>query len=298
MKLIFENWRKFIKEDIGYFGDSFVEFKKRVDAGEHPLKVARETLQPVGKGSTRIVYGFPDNKTHLLKIVNVEIIGDEEAYPADFRNPMTGFDRKHKVVSNENEADLKMQQKYPNVFPRSYEYADDYSWILTERVKPIGSKQLAEIFNIPEELARLENRHAYRELMEFTIQTIAMYDANPGMRQQAEATLDGMLSEGSTIALDRPEEEPEELQPITTSTGVGVNDTLNNAVNLLRDSHNRTIFRAVKSLGIPPRELTAKNLGISQFGHPHLVILDASLWEYDDAPAKEPVSDSEETFNL
>ena len=291
MKLIFENWRKFIKEDIGYFGDSFVEFKKRVDAGEHPLKVAQETLDYIGKGSTRMVYGFPDNKTHLLKIVNVEIIGDEEAYPADYRNPMTGFDRRHKVVSNENEADLKMQQKYPNVFPRSYEYADDYSWILTERVKPIDSKQLAEIFNIPEELTRLENRHAYRELMEYAIQTIAMYDANPGMRQQAEATLDGMLSEGSTIALDRPEEEPQEQQP---STG----HVLNNVVNLLRDSHNRAIFRAVKSLGIPPRELTAKNLGISQFGHPHLVILDASLWEYDDAPSQAPLSDSEETFNL
>ena len=291
MKLIFENWRKFIKEDIGYFGDSFVEFKKRVDAGEHPLKVAQETLDYIGKGSTRMVYGFPDNKTHLLKIVNVEIIGDEEAYPADYRNPMTGFDRRHKVVSNENEADLKMQQKYPNVFPRSYEYADDYSWILTERVKPIDSKQLAEIFNIPEELTRLENRHAYRELMEYAIQTIAMYDANPGMRQQAEATLDGMLSEGSTIALDRPEEEPQEQQP---STG----HVLNNVVNLLRDSHNRAIFRAVKSLGIPPRELTAKNLGISQFGHPHLVILDASLWEYDNKPSQAPVSDSEETFNL
>ena len=35
MKLILENWRKFIKEDIGYFGNSFVEFKNRVDAGEH-----------------------------------------------------------------------------------------------------------------------------------------------------------------------------------------------------------------------------------------------------------------------
>ena len=75
MKLLFETWRRFLKEDIGYFGELFVEFKNRVDAGEHPLKVAREILQPIGIGSTRVVFGFPDNKTHLLKIVNVEIIG-------------------------------------------------------------------------------------------------------------------------------------------------------------------------------------------------------------------------------
>ena len=89
MKLLFENWRRFLKEDIGYFGESFVEFKRRTESGEHPLKVANEMLDFVGKGSTRMVFGFPDNKTHLLKIINVETIGDEEAYAEDFVNPMT-----------------------------------------------------------------------------------------------------------------------------------------------------------------------------------------------------------------
>ena len=161
MKLLFESWRRFLKEDIGYFGESFVEFKRRTDAGEHPLKVAREMLQPIGIGSTRVVFGFPDNKTHLLKIVNVEIIGDEEAYAEDYRNPFTGFDKKHKAVSNENEADLKMQQRYPSIFPRSYEYASDFSWILTERVQPINGAKLAELFNIPVEILSKENRKDY-----------------------------------------------------------------------------------------------------------------------------------------
>ena len=39
-------------------------------------------------------------------------------------------------------------------------------------------------------------------------------------------------------------------------------------------------MRAVIDLQIPPRELVAKNMGISKFGGDHLVILDASLWEY------------------
>ena len=277
MKLIFENWRKFIKEDIGYFGDSFVEFKKRVDAGEHPLKVARETLQPVGKGSTRIVYGFPDNKTHLLKIINVEIIGDEEAYAADFRNPMTGFDRKHKVVSNENEADLEMQSRYPNVFPRSYEYSPDYSWILTERVQPVLPAQLADIFNIPEELLHLQSRKDYRQVLEIAL---AKMKGHLG------------LNEGSTFQM-----EPDRERKVDPET-LRMQELHAHADAILSDKHNRQIFRAVAELGIPPRELTPKNLGISQFGHPHLVILDASLWEYDDTPAQAPVSDTEETFNF
>ena len=264
MKLLIENWRKFIKEDIGYFGKKFVEFKKRVDAGQHPLKVAQLYLDYIGKGSTRKVFGFKDNKTHLLKVINVELVGNEEAYDADFRNPFTGFNRKHKVVSNENEADLKMQSKYPNVFPRTYEYAPDYSWILTERVQPIGSEKLAEIFNIPEELLRLENKGDYMQVLEIVI-----------------AKIKGQLSlnEESTFQMD-----PDRVRRVDPET-LRLQQLYAYADAILSDKHNRKIFRAVADLGIPPRELTPKNLGISNFGEPHLVILDASLWEYSDAPA-------------
>ena len=277
MKLIFESWRKFLKEDIGYFGDSFVEFKERTDAGEHPLKVAREILQPIGIGSTRVVFGFPDNKTHLLKIVNVEIIGDEEAYPADYRNPFTGFDRKHKAVSNENEADLKMQSRYPNIFPRSYEYAEDFSWILTERVQPMDSKALAEIFNIPEELLSKENRKDYRQVLD-----MALADTKGRLQMNEDSTF--QLDPERERAIDPEMAKRQELQSYADA--------------ILSDKHNRQIFRAVAELGIPPRELLPKNLGISNFGQPHLVILDASLWEYDNTPSEAPTSDSAETINF
>lgn len=277
MKLIFESWRKFLKEDIGYFGDSFVEFKERTDAGEHPLKVAQETLDYIGKGSTRMVYGFPDNKTHLLKIINVEIIGDEEAYPADFRNPFTGFDRKHKSVSNENEADLNMQSRYPNIFPRSYEYAEDFSWILTERVQPIDSKTLAELFNVPEELLLSENRKDYRQVLD-----IALADTKGRLQMNEDSTF--QLDPERERAIDPEMAKRQELQSYADA--------------ILSDKHNRQLFRAVAELGIPPRELLPKNLGISNFGQPHLVILDASLWEYDNTPPEAPVSDSAETINF
>lgn len=277
MKLLFETWRRFLKEDIGYFGESFVEFKRRTESGEHPLKVANEMLDFVGKGSTRMVFGFPDNKTHLLKIINVETIGDEEAYAEDFVNPMTGFTRKHKTVSNENEADLKIQQRYSRVFPRSYEYAEDFSWILTERVQPIDNNKLADVFNIPVEILSKENRKDYLELLDITL-------ANMKERLQ--------INEGSTIALDPDRDR------VTDPGMIRRQELQSYAENILSDKHNRQIFLAVAELGIPPRELLPKNLGISKFGQPHLVILDASLWEYDAPPAKAPVSDTEDTFNF
>ena len=82
------------------------------------------------------------------------------------------------------------------------------------------------------------------------------------------------------------------------------NPLLIHAENMLKDKHNRLLMRAVAELKIPPRELSAKNLGISKFGGtPHLVILDASLWEYNKEEPPPPPSgeiggDSFNTFFL
>ena len=292
MKLLFENWRRFIKEDIGYFGDKFVQFKSMVEAGKHPLLVAQLYLEYIGKGSTRKVFGFPDNKTHLLKVINVELSVGEEIYDEDYVNPFTGFTRKHKTVSNENEADLKMQQRHPHVFPRTYEVADDYSWILVERVEPLSDDELADYLGIPREVTHLENRRMYLIMLDLIIEQI-----QKGMNENIEDTAvmppraPATSFPGFTNPPPTEEEEPTQTQGLTLEV------LQDSAQHILRDSHNRKLFRAVIDLGIPPRELLAKNLGISKFGGDHLVILDASLWEFEKQPpaTSEP---SEETYNL
>ena len=271
MKLLFENWRRFIKEDIGYFGKKFVQFKEMVDAGHHPLKVAKLYLQYLGKGSTRMVFGFKDNDTHILKVINVELIDNEEAYDADYVNPFTGFTRKHKLVSNENEADLMMQQKYPDIFPRTYEYAEDYSWILVEKVDPLTDEELAVELGIPTALTAKDNRKTY-----FVMLDMAMNQLRDTMINEAEDTV-AMDSEQlqQARAKTREDYEREELSGFTFAELQEI------AAKLLEDEHIRKLLRAVIKLEIPPREIQAKNLGISKFGADHLVILDASLWEYD-----------------
>ncbi len=312
MKLIIESWRRFLKEDPNYFGASYIEFKTRVDAGEHPIKVAKEILEPVGKGSTRLVFGFPDNRTHLLKVINIDIIGDDEAYSEDFVNPITGFTKKHKTVSNENEADLKMQQIYPNVFPRTYEVADDYSWILAERVAPISESELAKVLKIPAEMTAKSSRKEYVEMV-----TLATNYMNPEKSNfslnEAESTYqlpDKPAMPPAQTIQDDPASTPswEEFKNQVDSSEKQVQDSRvqridSMARNMLTDSHNRNVFRAAALLKIPPRELTAKNFGISKFGGDHLVILDASLWEYEEEPPPLPQSSidatgTEETYKL
>lgn len=274
MKLLIEHWRKFIKEDIGYFGSKFVEFKQEVDKGVHPLVAAQKHLEYIGKGSTRKVFGFQDNDSHLLKVINVDLYDGEEVYDPDFKNPLTGFDRKHKIVSNENEADLMMQQKYPNVFPRTYEVADDYSWILAERVEPISSERLADELGIPQDLTRRENRDTYLELIKMVM--IMVRSSLNEMMDTVEITPRVMKS-------------PEEAEAAGKEEMYNIRRLYEMAGKIAEDKHLKNLFRAVQELRIPPRELTAKNLGISKFGGEHLVILDASLWEYEEeASAPEP----------
>jgi hypothetical protein len=42
--IILEELRQVLSENAAFFGNSFVEFKKRVDAGEPALQVAEEVL--------------------------------------------------------------------------------------------------------------------------------------------------------------------------------------------------------------------------------------------------------------
>ena len=82
-----------------------------------------------------------------------------------------------------------MQQNYRHVFPRTYEYADDYSWILAERVEPISSERLAEMLNIPPEFTRSENKRVMT-IINFALQIIKN---------------DLQINEGSTLAQSEEE---------------------------------------------------------------------------------------------
>ncbi len=294
-----------MKESAAYYGPTFVQFKERVDQGEHPVKVANEILKPIGKGSHRIVYEFPDNKDHILKVVNVELDPfsedpkGEEFYAADWKNPKTGFDRSAKVLANEWEANVALQQKYPDVVPKSYEKDPDYSWILVEKVTPIDNKTMFDKFNL------LTDRYDYL--------LMNMDSKNRSIRDKAYSDLQGLLqipinymkgiqdptkkrwthsalkevAEPTTATVDWAKnfEDSSTIDVEKTSAEKPASPQLSSwqkqEIELLRsifsDTHNRKLFLAIAELDIPVREILGKNLGINSLGN--LVLLDISLWD-------------------
>lgn len=267
--IILEELRQVLSENVDFFGASFVEFKERVEAGEPALQVAEELLYQLGEGSTRIVYGFSDNPTIVLKIINtthaiVDMDKGEDKY---------GFTKKHKVVSNQNEADLQMQQQYPKVFPRTFEVAGDYSWILAERVEPMNHSEMLDEFGLP----RFVNKKLYKKIAGSAVRIMKGKLMENSSRKvdsfqtfyPAEATEEDEPSGTQAPKFNKPPEKPE---PNIYSTQYLLK-------KLLENESAKNIFYAAAALDIPSSELTAKNLGISTVGTPHMVILDASLWE-------------------
>jgi len=274
MKLLFENWRKFITEDAKFFGKAFEQFKDRTDAGEHPVRVADEVLSRIGQGSTRFAYELPDNPNYVVKTINVQLdpFSDDpnkEFYGADYVHPITGFNRKQKVDSNVWESDLQMQQRYPDVFPRSYEVAEDFSWILVERVQPVDLKKMLEIFNLPEWYDKNDVRAVAKNVIDFMHRKHVSRERN---YMTDYLTEDPDTTYAMTPAeLEKHKEPPSDVKDIKL---------------VLEDSHNKKLFLAAAELEIPAREFKPSNFGLSTIDGEHLVLLDASLWEEPKGPGE------------
>ncbi len=253
--------RRIIKEQVGsaYFGNEFLKFKERVADGEPPISVAEDMLVRIGEGSTRVVFGFRDNPTAVLKVVNwVPEIGVD---------PRTGFEEQQMVDSNKWEADLTMQQKYSDVFPKTFEVADDYSWILSEKVQGLRNfEELKKVVGLEGE--EFDNNGWIRK-----IQFQVLIELAIDYFQKPDSAARSMLSESD---LDRTVRIPQ--NPDETSAFRQVSPKIRRLEKLLSIRQNNKIFAAMGDLEIPPREFLPKNLGVSEITG-KLVLLDASLWK-------------------
>ena len=275
-----------LKEYSEYFGKEFIAFKNRYEKGEDPLFVAQSMLKEIGSGSTRRVFEFSDNPTTVLKVINTEVQpktsrANWEGHPED--SPMQiqpgkdfdteedihGFTVKDKLLSNQWESDLTMQQLYPDVFPRTFEIADDYSWILSERVKPLKTFQdLLNVINLEDEIFS----QGRRGVIQFqAIIEVAVSVLDPKDNEIKKLVSEAMLEESPDLAPTLKVKPANKRKP-------KMNLFKSRIIKVLSDPHTRKILRAMGDLDIPVREFSAKNLGISEISG-KLMLLDASLWK-------------------
>jgi len=117
MKLLMENWRKFVNEEEGEqfppnddYENSYFPWLNHIS----PLDSSK--FDRVGGGTYREVYSpKSDSEDFVVKIATNRRGRIEE-----------GRDM--------NEIEFEASRKFPNVFPKAYSHADDWSWVVTERI--------------------------------------------------------------------------------------------------------------------------------------------------------------------
>jgi len=122
MKLLMENWRKFLNERMK-FGEGFEQWihgeGECEEQSVNPSCLMEYGFEKVDEGSFREVWQLPDNPNYVMKVTAGEFGSSEE-----------------QRVMNQREADMITQTGYPDLLPKVYDRAKDYSWIVVEAVKP------------------------------------------------------------------------------------------------------------------------------------------------------------------
>jgi hypothetical protein len=114
MKLLIENWRKFLTEAEG---DYFPWLQQLRDDSAKFIEDQQDKGGRVGSGSFRTVIVPEEDKDFVVKILRY---GNNDSYM--------------------NKVEKLLGDEFPDVFPRVFAHDPDYRWIVMERVQPISTK--------------------------------------------------------------------------------------------------------------------------------------------------------------
>jgi hypothetical protein len=115
MKLLLENWRKYLAEDEAQYFPWLKEIQATDDFDEIHEILESDRFKKLGTGSFRAVYQPVDDPDHVIKMIHE---------PDDYKMQM-------------NEDDFNTAKRYPLIFPRAYAHADDFSWVVMENIPQI-----------------------------------------------------------------------------------------------------------------------------------------------------------------
>jgi hypothetical protein len=287
MKQILNEWRKFLNEDATFFGEKFVEFKNAADGSSEPLDIAYKLgLKRIGEGSSRVVFELPDNKDFVLKIINTHqtsLISGQDPNKGD-NVDVHGFTKQNKKNANMYEADIQIQMENPELFPKSTEYADDYSWILVEKVETLSQEEFRKQLNLPPDIKfrqihilvemiieakqNIDDKKHYSHAFVAEADTTMSFDDIPS-EVDTEIEQNDVYDDGSTLAVP-------ELQAKKTTLKEKVRE---NIKGILKNTQAVRILMLMAKYDIKSTEFKAANLGISKLNGGKIVLLDTSMWD-------------------
>ncbi len=115
MKLLLENWRKYITEGEAEHFPWLKEIQATDDLKEIQAIVESDRFKKIGGGSFRKVYEPVGDPEYVIKVIHD---------PDDYKMQM-------------NKDDFETAKRYPFIFPKAYAHSDDFSWIVMENTPPI-----------------------------------------------------------------------------------------------------------------------------------------------------------------
>ncbi len=115
MKLLLENWRKYLAEgEAEHF-----PWLKEIQAADSIKDIwnilESDRFKKLGSGSFRRVFESIDDPEHVIKVIN-----EDDAWKMRM-----------------NEDDFNTAKRYPFIFPKAYAHAPDFSWVVMEKTPPI-----------------------------------------------------------------------------------------------------------------------------------------------------------------
>ena len=116
MKLLLENWRKYLAEGEAQHFPWLQDILATDDLKEIQAIVNSDLFkEPGGSGSFRMVYQPVDDPAYVIKVIHED---------DDYKKKM-------------NKEDFETAVAYPLIFPKAYAHGPDWKWVVLENVEPL-----------------------------------------------------------------------------------------------------------------------------------------------------------------
>lgn len=270
MKPILENWRKYLKEEFAeeekqYFGKSlqlgdqiieiFQQFLKDTVIPRHP--------QPTIANIQTYLQFFIDDVETKLNITKLGCgkfrcgfdVGTKEIIKIDITPYGAGKDH------NKDDFILGTLSERSNIFPKAYTHADDFSWVLLEKVNPFSVQRISE-YNGFFPNSYLISKKVTPQTKYYCILAAFMYASPPPLGSYENANRFLLRYVPSTIVDTNKPEEVEKM--VSAFRGKGGRKTFDD------------ILKVINQFGMRPEEVALRNTGTG-LEDGRFVILDSSI---------------------
>lgn len=249
MKLIFERWNRFLKENEDTFFPWLNDLKALDNPDSSDIVKAFPNWQRMGCGAYRCVYLPKGEKDYVVKVVR------EKVPPALASSVSETF------LTSQNEAEFNISREFPLIFPKVYAHHPGFNWIVMDKVEVVLDSSLPLMESLEASFPKMI-KHIFD-----------MYSFPRNVRSFDHALQ--LILMAATFGTKYPEFEPDTKSLIKIYKKGSAEEIFDFGIN--NSETFRELHRAVNEYDIAIGDVSGGNIGRTSDGR--FVIIDASVWE-------------------